>query len=139
MEQFLQFISHHWLLFASFVIILVLLGANEMHEMLLGLPRLKPQQLTELMNHEQAQVIDLRTKDKFKDGHILGSKNIPQAEFLNKLEQLEKDKPIILVCATGHHAPALGKSLSKQGFAKVSYLQGGLASWQSENLPLEKA
>ncbi len=98
------------------------------------------QEVTTLMNREQATVIDIRSKADFKKGHLLGSINIPASELKKADEKLEKQKqnPIVLVDANGMQAAAAAQQLQKMGIVKVSRLQGGIVSWTNDNLPLHK-
>lgn len=94
-----------------------------------------------LMNNENAVVIDLRSIDEFKRGHIINSQQFVPSDIKNhnigKLEQ-HKDVPVILVCASGFTASTSAEILAKQGFSHVYALKEGIAGWNAANLPLVK-
>jgi rhodanese-related sulfurtransferase len=71
-----------------------------------------------------AQIIDVRTPEEFKGGHIKGSHNIPVNVLQRHLSKLSKDKPVITCCRSGvRSASALG-ILKSNGFTEV-YNGGG--------------
>lgn len=140
MQQFIEFIGRHWQLAALFAVLITLVILNELREHLAGIKRLKCQEVTNFINHQDAIIVDLRSTNDFTQGHILGAINIPSAELSNKMEQLtaHKERPVILVCNLGQTAGGIGQQLQKQGFSQVFCLQGGIASWRNDNLPLVK-
>ena len=66
--------------------------------------------------------------------------NIPQEDFHSRVNMLNKykTKPVILVCATGVESPKMGQLLTTNGFTQLYYLSGGIAMWQSDNMPVVK-
>ncbi|MEO8446416.1 MAG: rhodanese-like domain-containing protein [bacterium] len=78
-----------------------------------------------------AQIIDVRTKAEYQQGHVKGSINIPLDNLSNDFSKLKKDKPIITCCASGMRS-ARGKSILKSnGFAEV-HNGGGWLSLQNK-------
>ncbi len=96
--------------------------------------------LTSLINHEDAQVFDVSAIADFEKGHIAGAKNIVLSQVSpdNKLLAKAKDQPVVLVCRTGMQSADAAKKLVKAGFAKIFWLDGGVAAWQQADLPLVK-
>lgn len=101
-------------------------------------PSLSPQQLVNKVNREEAVIVDLRDAKEFKTGHIIDAINIPHAKLADRLGELEpcRNRPVILVCKTGQHSGAAGKTLRAKGFDNVARLNGGMAEWSSSQLPL---
>lgn len=137
MEQIIGFIAANPLLVLVFVFFLLGLILTESRK---GGQSLSPLQATQMVNAENALLLDIRKKDEFKSGHVAGSMNIEYASLTNKLSELEKhkDKPIIVVCKTGTTAGSAGALLRKAGFTKVNKLGGGIFEWQAQKLPLVK-
>jgi phage shock protein E len=78
-----------------------------------------------------AQIIDVRTKAEYQQGHVKGSINIPLNNLSNHYLKLKKDKPIITCCASGMRS-AQGKNILKSnGFAEV-HNGGGWMSLQNK-------
>ena len=74
--------------------------------------------LAELVNNG-AQIIDVRTKAEFQQGHIKGSVNIPLQSLQNNLTKLKKDKVIITCCASGMRSASAKNFLKANGFTEV--------------------
>lgn len=135
MEQFLTFLGNHALLAGSFVVLFVLFVINEMGR---GGESVSPNALSQLVNKENARVIDIRDGAEFRAGHIAGSENIPYAKLNDHIAQLksEPDRPIVVVCNIGQTAGAAGLTLRKAGLNRVYKLEGGISGWKSQSLPV---
>jgi len=95
---------------------------------------------TQLINHKNALILDVREQSEYDAGHILNSKLIPLGKLLERIGELEKyrDRPIVAVCRTGQRSASACALLGKQGFAQAYNLNGGVMAWQKATLPLEK-
>ena len=78
-----------------------------------------------------AQIIDVRTKSEYQQGHIRGSMNIPLQGLQNNLNKIIKDKPVITCCASGMRSASAKNLLKANGFAEV-YNGGGWFSLQNK-------
>ena len=92
---------------------------------------------TELINHNGARVVDIRTSRDFKQGHIAGSESFPATEIHHRLSALDKEEPILLVSAGGD-AGMVVKLLKGMGYASVMVLKGGIKAWREAELPVVK-
>jgi rhodanese-related sulfurtransferase len=99
---------------------------------------LTPAEATLLMNREDALVLDVRETGEWSSGHITGARHITLAQIDKRLSELDKfkEKPIIVVCATGNRSSSACGQLKKHGFGKVFSLGGGISAWRDANLPL---
>jgi rhodanese-related sulfurtransferase len=99
---------------------------------------LTPAEATLLMNREDALVLDVRETGEWGSGHITGARHITLGQLENRLSELEKfkEKPIIVVCATGNRSASACGNLKKHGFGKVFSLGGGVSAWRDASLPL---
>ena len=71
--------------------------------------------LTKLVK-EGAVIVDVRTKDEFRMGHIEGSENIPLDTVKKELEKMKKlNKPIVTVCRSGNRSATAKSILSSAG------------------------
>jgi rhodanese-related sulfurtransferase len=95
---------------------------------------------TQLINHKNALILDVREQSEYDAGHILNSKLIPLGKLKDRIGELEKyrERPIVLVCRSGQRSAAACSLLGKQGFAQALNLNGGIMAWQKASLPLEK-
>lgn len=145
MEEFMpmatEFAKNHTLLIAAWVAIFVIVIFQLVKSLTSKVKILSNAEATSLINNEDAVVIDLRSIDEFKRGHIAGSLEFIPTDIKNrnlgKLEQ-HKDRHVILVCANGFTARSSAQLLTKQGFAHVYVLNEGIMGWKSQNLPLVK-
>ena len=76
MERLLEFVGNHPLYFSLLISILILLIWNFFGDMLSGVKSLSPEEVTGLINRENAKVLDLRTQKEFEKGHIIDAINI---------------------------------------------------------------
>jgi rhodanese-related sulfurtransferase len=93
----------------------------------------------QLINRQDAAVVDVREPNEYKAGHIPNARNIPLGQFENRSKDLEKlkSKPILVVCQSGGRSTQAGAKLQKQGYNIVA-LAGGMAAWQQASMPVEK-
>ena len=93
------------------------------------------------INREKAVVIDVREPAEFAAGHITNAKNVPLAQFEERLPQVVKNKalPVILVCATSPRAVRAQVLARKLGYDQAEALAGGLQAWRTAGLPVVKS
>lgn len=132
-----QFLLEQWLLVAALAACLLLLF---FHESRRGGRSVSPHQLVNMVNRDEAVVVDLREPAEFRKGHIVDSINVPFAKLDERMGELEsrRERPLILVCRLGQHSSAAGKKLAAKGFDRVYRLGGGVSEWQAAQLPLVK-
>jgi phage shock protein E len=78
-----------------------------------------------------AQVVDVRSLAEFAGGHAAGSMNIPLSEIGERAQELDRNRPVIVCCASGTRSALAAHRLRGQGFKRV--LNAG--SWRSLGLP----
>ena len=103
-----------------------------------GGKKIEPNELTRLVNKENAILIDLRKKEDYENGHIMTALNYPHQEFDNQMHELDKfkERPIILVCDMGRNSANIGEKLKKAEFKETFRVNGGMMTWTQENLPV---
>jgi len=139
MNQIIEFSSNHPYLVGLAVVMTILLIANEIR--LLGRRGIdvSPAETVTLMNNG-ARVLDVRSMDLFRNGHILDAIHIPLDELTSKAEskfKAHRDKFIVVYCDTGIQSAKACAELRQQNFKAVN-LRGGLTAWKSDDLPVEK-
>ena len=139
MSQYLEFIANHWILWTALVVIVLLMVGSELMAKMSGILQLSPQDLTQMVNRDNALVIDIRDEEVFAKGHIAKAVNVPLKDIANIEEKLKsfQENPIIVVCAHGQRAQAAAMMLKRKG-ATAHVLKGGVAAWRQEKLPLVK-
>ena len=136
LDKLPEFISNHYILTTSFVVLLGLFFANESRR---GGRNLSSRELTALVNAGTAVLVDVRPHKEYSAGHITGALNIPVDKFDSRMVELEKHKAltIVIIDANGTHAGTLCAQLQKAGFQAVR-LAGGMLTWRGDNLPVVK-
>lgn len=97
-------------------------------------------QATQLMNRENALVLDVRDAASYAAGHILGARNLPLADLDKRIGELDKFKsrPVIVVCEAGNSSTRAVRALKAKGFAQALNLSGGFRAWLQGGLPVER-
>ncbi|MEW6035486.1 MAG: rhodanese-like domain-containing protein [Candidatus Micrarchaeota archaeon] len=83
--------------------------------------------------------VDVRDKGSFKAGHIPGAMSIPAGEMPDRLDELPKNKTLVLYCynVVCFAAPRAALYLARRGF-KVKELVGGFEEYANRDHPVEK-
>lgn len=144
MNVFWQFAMSHWQLFGCLVLILVMILVFEIKMKGENAPSLTTQEAIEWINRKDAFVVDIRPQEAFRKGHILNSQSVEPNAVVKMLTEGKgaakyKGKPILVICTQGIQAQKTAALLKKAGMADVAILKGGINSWISADLPLEKS
>ena len=105
-----------------------------------GGPWVSAAQATQLINREDALVLDVRDAGEYAGGHILGAKSLPLARVESGAGDVakKKDATLIVYCDTGDRSGKAAGALKKLGYSKVVNLSGGFGAWKQAGLPVEK-
>lgn len=141
MEQFVEFISNHYMLGSAWALIFLMLVMSWVSGATSAVKMVSTHDLTLLVNRSNGHVVDTRPVVDFNKGRITDSINLPMDKIttgqFGALENKKSD-PIVVVCNSGMSAKAAAKLMHKAGFEQVSVLQGGIQSWISASLPVVK-
>jgi rhodanese-related sulfurtransferase len=85
-----------------------------------------------------AGLIDVRVPHEWRAGHARGARHIPLAQLPASLDQLTRDAPVYLICATGNRSRNAAAYLQKNGFSRPVNVRGGTAAWHRAGLPIER-
>lgn len=104
-----------------------------------GVREVGAMEATQLINHQNAVVLDVREDSEFYAGHVPHSVHVPLGQ-LAKHAELEKYKsrPVIAICRSGMRSGRACSVLRKNGFEQVYNLAGGITAWERANMPMEK-
>jgi len=92
-----------------------------------------------LLKNDEVQLVDVRTVKEFNENYIEGAENIVfDDDFDQKLEGLQKDKPVIVYCRSGRRSAKCADILAKRGFKKIYDLKGGITQWMKEGNKIKK-
>lgn len=139
MQEIMQFVGRHPILSIAWIALLAAVIYTTVRGLTSKVKPISRGEATHLMNKEDAVVVDIRSRDDYRKGHIANAIHLQASDIKNgNLGELDKHKanPIIVVDASGMSANEAANNLHKAGFERVSVLKEGIAGWSGENLPL---
>lgn len=80
-------------------------------------------------------LIDVRTPEEFAAGHIPGAVNISVDQLAQRLNEIPKDKPVVLYCRSGNRSNQAAQILERAGYTQI-YDLGGLITWVQQGYPI---
>jgi len=83
-------------------------------------------------------VIDVRQASEYEAGHVPGSMHIGAGELPDRLAELPRDRPLATICASGYRSSVAASLLRQAGFNDVSWVAGGVPTWEAGGLPLDR-
>lgn len=100
----------------------------------------KADEAAKIIAEGKTVVVDVRTHDEFKDGHIKGAKNIDimASDFEAQLGKLDKNAPTLVHCQAGGRSMRALKVFEKLGFTHLIHLDEGFGGWEAAGKPVEK-
>jgi len=86
----------------------------------------------EIENNPDAVLLDVRTAEEFRSGHLPNALNIDihSPAFMAELDKLEKDKYYLVYCRSGARSYNACNIMVNNGFAKMANMMGGIVSWR---------
>ena len=140
LQRLPEFIGNHPFLSFGFLGVLAAVIAGEFSRLTRGYKALTPAGLTQVINRDNALLIDVSSIQDYEKGHVPGARHVAMSQFDPESKDLAKarDLPVAIYCKTGQSAGAAAKRLKKGGFSKVYTLDGGLRTWVEAQLPLVK-
>ncbi len=77
-------------------------------------------------------ILDVREEAEFAFGHIEGAKSIPMGELEMRLDELDQNQEIYVICRTGRRSDLAAHKLAGNGFAKIYNVLPGMGSWAGD-------
>ena len=91
-----------------------------------------------LQGRDDVVILDVREQSEYDAGHIAGVKLIPINSVANRLNEIPKDKPVIVTCRSGNRSGQVTELLRQQGYTNVHNMTGGIVAWQAAGYAVEK-
>lgn len=107
-------------------------------------PLMKPSDAFALIQknkgNPQFVLLDVRTPEEFKAGHIEGAVNVNfnGSAFREEIGKLDRGKTYLVYCRTGRRSAEAVRIMRDLGFIRILQFEGDIVRWQAENLPLVK-
>lgn len=80
------------------------------------------------------QVLDVREDFEVREGMIPTAIHIPMAQLDSRLRELDRNRPIIVVCRSGNRSAAVADALNQVGYT-ADTMAGGMTAWHRAGLP----
>ena len=136
MAQLIEFIVNHLVLVSALIGVLAALVFTVVQGG--GAAAVSPQRAVLILNQDEALPVDVRAEADFKAGHIINAVNVGMQDIAAGAARLEKykERPLLVYCESGARSGTAVKTLRGLGYTRVHNLQGGLAAWRGEHLPV---
>lgn len=82
-----------------------------------------------------AAFLDVRQPSEFAQGAARGARLVPLGRLEAGLEGVARERPVVLICASGSRSAAAAARLKAMGFARPLSVRGGLSAWRAAGLP----
>lgn len=82
-------------------------------------------------------LLDVRTLGEYTQKRIKGARLIPIDQVQNRINEIPKNRPIIVYCETGMRSAQVSRYLDSLGYQSVSNLSQGIMGWQVRGFPIE--
>ena len=77
----------------------------------------------------QALLVDIREPDEHRSGVAPGAKLLPMRQLSSRLNELPRDRPVLLICNTQNRSRATLDALRERGWTNLRYVNGGMSEW----------
>jgi rhodanese-related sulfurtransferase len=97
------------------------------------------EEMQSILQADNVQLIDVRTKKEYEEGYIAGAQNIDffSPTFIEDINKLDKEKPVYLYCKSGGRSAKCAEKMLEEGFIKIYDLDGGFSKWKHEGLEIK--
>lgn len=83
-------------------------------------------------------VVDVREQDEFATVRLDDVVLMPLSSFAARFEELPRDRPLLIMCASGSRSAAATAHLLRNGWPDVTNVSGGIIEWQRAGLPVRR-
>lgn len=94
-----------------------------------------PRELLDALQAGGCQLIDVREPVEHAESHVPGARLIPLGQIETRSSELDKSKPVMVMCQAGKRGAAAAAKLRTLGFHEVRNLEGGMLAWKADGLP----
>lgn len=85
---------------------------------------------------EHLFVLDVRSPEEFREGHIPGAVNVPYDQIAARIAEVPKNKDVVLYCRSGRRAGIAADVLAANGYTRLSHLEGDMPAWIAQGRPV---
>ncbi|MFZ5642728.1 MAG: rhodanese-like domain-containing protein [Bacillota bacterium] len=93
-----------------------------------------------IQNEKDIVLVDVREPFELEEtGYIPGSVNIPVGQVEKRINEIPRDKKVVIICRSGRRSAEAAKLLTEKGYTNIYNLEGGIASWSYNRAQAKKA
>jgi rhodanese-related sulfurtransferase len=132
-----QFPAWIWAIVAVAVIALIIMVVSQLKPVAqAGYPdELTVAQAAE-KREQGAFILDVREPQEWQQAHIPGATLIPLSELSSRMNEVPKDREVVVVCRSGNRSATGRDILRSAGYTRVTSMAGGVTQWQAQGLPV---
>ena len=97
---------------------------------------LSPEKVAELLEQDEAQLVDVREPYEWEAGRIAGALHIELEHLASRSGEIDKDKPVVFQCRMGRRSAMATEAFRASGYDAYN-LAGGIQAWVDKGLPIE--
>ena len=97
-----------------------------------------PAEAADAMRRGEVQIVDVRAAAELAEARIDGASHIPLDQLKARLGELDRDRPVAFLCASGNRS-AMATRIAGEAGLEASNVQGGITAWARAGLPLSTA
>jgi hydroxyacylglutathione hydrolase len=98
---------------------------------------ISPEALNRALSRSEMHVVDVRSSEEYRAGHIHGSRHIPLGSLSDRINEIPRDRPVALQCASGARSAIGVTVLRRAGLKNLLSVTGGIEAWRTSGLPVQ--
>jgi len=83
-------------------------------------------------------LLDVRTPQEFSQARLSGAVLIPTGEFERRINEVPKNKPILVYCAVGSRSKSVADLLTQRGYKEIYHMTDGIVGWYRNGFPIQR-
>ncbi len=93
--------------------------------------------VAQLRERPDVVIIDVREPYEYQEAHVPGVTLIPMNTVPQRLDEIPRDKTVVIMCRSGNRSSRVVSFLREQGFTNVHNMEGGILAWSQAGYPVE--
>jgi rhodanese-related sulfurtransferase len=99
---------------------------------------MQPEEAHAAWSAGEVAIVDVREEAEHDRSRVAGVPLVPMSELLDRVDELPRDRPLVLICRSGSRSYSVGEYLeANEGFDGTVNLEGGIIAWAAAGLPYE--
>lgn len=91
-----------------------------------------------LAKEKKIVLLDVRTPEEYRQARLHGARLIPLSDLAKRVQEIPRDRPLLVYCAVGGRSVSAAGFLAAHGFRDIYQMSDGLVGWYKNGFPIEK-